>query len=195
MGSVTRQFAEFVAHTDALPEPIWQMSRLCLLDWCGAAIAGSAEPIAAPLLRTARMVDARTDATVVGSPLRASAPCAALLNGTFSHVLELDDVHIQAAIHGSATVWAAALAVAEQTGASAEATTLAFAVGYEVMARIGVLAGQRMLRENHHPTGVLGYFGAAAAAGRLLGLDPDRQAMAFGSQPARRAGRPRCAAP
>lgn len=180
MASITRELAQFVVRTDTLPAPIRHMARLCLLDWCGAAIAGSAEPIAAPLLQTLQLVDARADATVLGTPLRASAPWAALVNGSFSHVLELDDVHLPAAIHGSATVWAATLAVAEQTGAPAEAATLAFAVGYEVMARIGVLAGQRMIRENHHPTGVLGYFGAAAAAGRLLGLDAERQTMAFG---------------
>ncbi|WP_162566832.1 MmgE/PrpD family protein [Variovorax sp. SRS16] len=177
---LTALLCEFVAETSALPASAQAMSRLCLLDWLGATVAGSAEPIAGPLLRTLEQIDAAGPCTVIGSPIRCSAPHAAMLNGTFSHVLELDDVHLQAAIHGSAPVWAAALAVAQWVGASADQTTLAFALGYEAMARIGVPCGQRMIAENHHPTGVLGYFGAAAAAGRLLKLDARQQAMAFG---------------
>lgn len=177
---VTTLLGEFVARTSTLPASAQAMSKLCLLDWLGATLAGSAEPIAAPMLRTIERIDSSASSTVIGSAKRCSAPHAAMANGTFSHVLELDDVHLQAAIHGSAPVWAAALAVAEGTGATAEQATLAFALGYEVMARVGVPCGQRMIAENHHPTGVLGYFGAAAAAGRLLGLDARQMAMAFG---------------
>jgi 2-methylcitrate dehydratase PrpD len=102
------------------------------------------------------------------------------VNGTLSHTLELDDVHLQSATHGSAPVWAAVLAVGEWLQASPRDMTIAFALGYEVMARIGLPCGQRMISANHHPTGVLGYFGAAAAASRLLGLDAGKVAMAFG---------------
>lgn len=177
---VTRMLAEFVAHTQVLPDDVLRMANLCLLDWLGAAVAGSAEPIAAPLLRTLGMTDASRQASVIGSAVQCSAPHAAMVNGTLSHVLELDDVHLPAAIHGSAPVWAAALATGEWMGATANECTLAFALGYEVMARIGVPCGQRMIAQNHHPTGVLGYFGAAAAAGRLLKLGAAQQAAAFG---------------
>jgi 2-methylcitrate dehydratase PrpD len=156
------------------------MAGLCLLDWMGAAVAGSREPIALPLERALRGIDRCDQAGVVGSGTRLSAPHAAMLNATVSHVLELDDVHHGAAVHGSAVVWAAALAVAQWKKLSASDATVAFAAGYEVMARIGLACGQRMISNNHHPTGVLGYFGAAAAAGRLLALDAKQQAMAFG---------------
>lgn len=179
---LTHALAEFTvtATLSRLPQGVLRMADLCLLDWMGAAIAGSREAIAGPLARSLQAVDGCGQATVVGSGLRLSAPHAAMLNGTVSHVLELDDVHHAAAIHGSAVAWAAALAVAQWKGCSAADATVAFAVGYEVMARIGLACGQRMISNNHHPTGVLGYFGAAAAAGRLLGLDTREQAMAFG---------------
>ncbi|MES3001014.1 MAG: MmgE/PrpD family protein [Pseudomonadota bacterium] len=179
---VTQALAEFVATSSLsrIPQGPRKMADLCLLDWMGAAVAGGREPIALPLERTLRGIDRCDHAAVIGSGVRLSAPHAAMLNATLSHVLELDDVHHAAAVHGSAVVWAAVLAVAQWQRISAPDATLAFAVGYEVMARIGLACGQRMISENHHPTGVLGYFGAAAAAGRLLGLDATRQAMAFG---------------
>lgn len=180
--SITQALAEFVAGSSAddTPREVTDMAALCLLDWFAATVAGSREPVADPLHRVARLVGNGDQASVIGSRHRYTAPWAAMLNGTFSHALELDDVHHGAAIHGSAVCWAAALAVAELTGAGAAETTAAFALGYEIMARIGLPCGQRMIRENHHPTGVLGYFGACATAGRLLGLDARQQAIAFG---------------
>jgi 2-methylcitrate dehydratase PrpD len=179
---ITHQLAEFVAETSAadIPEAVLHMASLCLLDWTGAAVAGSREPIARVLESSVRQVDHGNQAAVIGSGYRYSAPHAAMINGTLSHVLELDDVHHGAAIHGSAVVWAAVLAAAQWTGASAAQATAAFCVGYETMARVGVACGLRMIQNHHHPTGVLGYLGAAAACGRMFGLDTARQAMAFG---------------
>lgn len=179
---ITLQLAEFVAQVrpDEIPVGVRTMASLCLLDWMGAAVAGSCEPIAQVLERGIRQVDRANQAGAIGSGFRYSAPHAAMINGTLSHVLELDDVHHAAAIHGSAVVWAAALAAAQWTGATAAQATTAFCVGYETMARVGLACGQQMIRNHHHPTGVLGYLGAAAACGRLFGLDPHRQAMAFG---------------
>jgi 2-methylcitrate dehydratase PrpD len=179
---ITLALAEFVSTLSParMPDAAMQMAHLCLLDWTGAAVAGSREAIAAPLARSLRSIDACEQASCIGSGARHSAPFAAMTNATLSHVLELDDVHHAAAIHGSAVAWAVALAVAQWRQASAVDATVAFAAGYEVMARIGTVCGQRMISNHHHPTGVLGYFGAAAAAGRLLRLDAREQAVAFG---------------
>ena len=53
--------------------------------------------------------------------------------------------------------------------------------GYQVMASLGDLLGPAELyRQGLHPTAVCGVFGAAAAAGRLAGLDPAALRAAFG---------------
>ena len=53
--------------------------------------------------------------------------------------------------------------------------------GYQVMASLGELLGPAELyRQGLHPTAVCGVFGAAAAAGRLAGLDPAALRAAFG---------------
>jgi len=182
-GAVTARLAEFVSEADwrSLPADVRAMARNCLLDWFAAAVAGSREKVLGPFERVVSQFGELETASIVGSDLRCSAPHAAMVNGTLSHVLELDDVHHGAAIHGSAVSWAAALAMGQSLGATAREATLAFALGYEVMARIGLPCGQRMMREHHHATGVLGYFGAGATAGRLLELNPLQQAMVFGA--------------
>ena len=53
--------------------------------------------------------------------------------------------------------------------------------GYQVMASLGELLGPAELyRQGLHPTAVCGVFGAAAAAGRLAGLDTGALRSAFG---------------
>ena len=76
---------------------------------------------------------------------------------------------------------AAAVAVGEDLDVSLSDLIGAFVAGYETMARVGLPIGAKMFKVYHvHPTGFLGYLGAAAAAGKLLGLSEGQLAMALG---------------
>src|SRR5262249_56554068 len=76
--------------------------------------------------------------------------------------------------HASGTVLPAALAVAERERASGPAFLAALAVGFEVSARIARTAvGLETVRGFHNP-GTQGPFGAAAAVGKLYGLNAER---------------------
>jgi 2-methylcitrate dehydratase PrpD len=70
--------------------------------------------------------------------------------------------------HPAVHVLPAALALAEQRGADAEAFLSALVVGYEVGSRLGAAS---QLRGAMHPHGTWGTIGAAAACARLLGAD------------------------
>nr|MBA3414878.1 MmgE/PrpD family protein [Chloroflexia bacterium] len=83
-------------------------------------------------------------------------------------------------VHGAAPIVPAALAVAEREGASGRAFLLAVALGYEAALRVGEAVNPSHYRF-FHPTGTAATFGAAAAAGSLLGLDADRMLDAFGT--------------
>ncbi|HEX2172444.1 MAG TPA: MmgE/PrpD family protein [Dehalococcoidia bacterium] len=182
MPPVTRDLARFVIglrYADLRPE-LTAMARSCLIDWLGIAIAGSRQPLAPILETVVDQLGGHSQATVVGTGRRTSTAQAALLNATFAHSLDYDDVHHRSGVHASAPVWAAALAIAEWRGLSAQAAMVAFVAGYEVMARIGRTVGMPMIQAHHHPTGVLGYYGAATAAGRLLDLDEEGLARAYG---------------
>jgi len=181
---ITRQLAEFLAapHRDF---PIDDAKR-SVLDWLGSALAGSREAPA----RMAQSVVARfgtsDEATVFGAG-RASAAGAALANGVASHILELDDVHKGATLHAGAPVIPAALAVAEREQVDGRRFLLAVALGYEAALRIGEAVNPSHYRY-WHPTGTAATFGAAAAAGSLLGLDAARTVDALGSAGTQAAG-------
>ena len=121
----------------------------------------------------------RGEATLWGRAERADALSAALLNGIAAHVLDFDDTHPHA-IHPSAPVWPAVLAVAEHRGASGAAILSAFAVGAEVALRVGNVVYPTHSEAGWHVTGTAGVFGAAAGSGLLLGLDEEELAHALG---------------
>jgi 2-methylcitrate dehydratase PrpD len=121
------------------------------------------------------------------SSARASAAAAALVNGIASHTLELDDVHKLSTLHAAAPVISAAFAVAEREHAAGEALILAVALGYDTAFRIGEAVNPSHYRY-WHPTGTAATFGAAAAAGSLIGLDGKQMNDAFGSAGTQAAG-------
>jgi 2-methylcitrate dehydratase PrpD len=123
----------------------------------------------------------------VFSAPRSSAAGAALANGVASHILELDDVHKGSTLHAAAPIIPAALAVAEREHADGRAFLLAVVVGYEAALRIGEAVNPDHYRF-WHPTGTAATFGAAAAAGSILGLDAAQMLDALGTAGTQAAG-------
>ena len=65
-------------------------------------------------------------------------------------------------------------------GASGQAMVTAFVIGVETAARIASVAQGGFHQVGFHPTGMIGVFGCALAAGRLMGLNERQLAMAQG---------------
>jgi len=119
--------------------------------------------------------------TVVGDPAGYAPPGAAMLNGTLAHSLDFDDTHAPGSLHPSAPIVPAALAAAEMAGADGKALIAAIVAGYELQIRLALaLDPAAHYDRGFHPTATCGAFGAAAAAGRLLGLDTEGHSNAFG---------------
>ena len=75
----------------------------------------------------------------------------------------------------------AALAAAEEAGASGARTIAAIVAGYEIQIRLSMALGPSDHYERgFHPTATCGAFGAAAAVGNVLGLDAAQIESAFG---------------
>jgi 2-methylcitrate dehydratase PrpD len=177
--TVARALAEFlVARTAAgIPPATRASARRCLLDLVGAAAAGQATAAA----RAARAVAV---ATFAGGPARVwftgqrRRPAgAALANSAAASALDVDDGHRAAAGHPGAAVIPAALAVAEETGAGGADLLAAIVLGYEVAVRVAAARDYATL--DTVSSGRWGPFGAAAAAGWLRRLAPDRLAHAL----------------
>jgi 2-methylcitrate dehydratase PrpD len=164
-------------------------ARQCILDWLGCALSGSTEPLA-QLLRAEFADEAALAgdsvpgkpglATVIGSRQRLTARSAALVNGSAGHALDYDDTNLVGGLHATTAVLPAALALAEQTGASGADLLTAYIVGVEVCARLRVVIGDVHYRHGWHITSTLGVYGAAAAAGWLLKLDAGQFGRAVG---------------
>jgi 2-methylcitrate dehydratase PrpD len=88
----------------------------CLLDWLGCTLAGSIEPLAR-ILRD-EFEDKPGIAAVIGADLRVRARAAALINGATGHALDFDDSSLWGGGHITGVAASAALALAEQLGAS-----------------------------------------------------------------------------
>ena len=161
------------AHARAIPPAVLDAARLCLADWMSVAIGAATEPAG----RIVRDTVAQWGSTGRASVLfggTAAAPFAALANGTLAHCLDFDDTYVDAVTHTSAPVWAATLALGEETEVPESAMLAAFITGFEVAARVGHGLGQAVTARGWHGTGVFGRIGAAAAAAALLQLDAER---------------------
>jgi 2-methylcitrate dehydratase PrpD len=97
-----------------------------------------------------------------------------------AHALDYDDTHVRGMGHPSAPLIPAVLAVAEWKGASGKAALEAFIAGFEVETRIGRGMGLKHYDRGWHSTATFGRFGAAVAAGKLLGLSLEQMKMAMG---------------
>jgi 2-methylcitrate dehydratase PrpD len=186
--SVSRRLAEVTsaARYSDLPDPVRTDTRRAILDWLGSATAGSIERPARLAQQVTRTLGDSSHATVFSAP-RSSAAGAAFANGVASHILELDDVHKGSTLHAAAAVIPAALAVAEREHATGSAFVLAVALGYEAAFRVGEAVNPDHYRF-FHPTGTAATFGAAVAAGSLLGLSADQMLDALGTAGTQAAG-------
>lgn len=166
---------------EELPAEVQARTKELVLDLLGVALRGSGEPSSRPALAVARDASEVGRASLIGAGATTSAAWAALANGTAAHAIEMDDVTTESSLHPGVAVIPAALALAEDTGASPVTFLEAVVAGYEVTMRVGnALNPASAYARGFHPTGVAGAFGAAMAAGRLLGLDAPSLTRALG---------------
>jgi 2-methylcitrate dehydratase PrpD len=179
MKTLLETLASFVAGVtrDRLPDPVVTSLIDRLLDTVGLCLAAVPLETSGQALSVARRWGGSPEASVVGSPTRLPASSAAFVNGVLAHSLDFDDTHLPSVLHPSSTVLPAALAAAEQTGASPGDVLAAAAAGYEVCVRTGMAAYDRQLgnstffERGWHATSICGTLAAAAVGARLAGLD------------------------
>lgn len=180
--TIARQLARFVAGCDLarVPTPVVERAKLHVMDTLAAALAGAAVKSSKIVARVVKGLGGKRRCTVVGNRFKTSAALAALANGTIGHAVEIDDDHRTSVLHPGVAVVPAALAMAEQTGAGGKQLLEGVIAGYDVMTRLGDAFLGTQYHEGFHPTGTCGVFGAAAAAGRILGLAGEPLVAAFG---------------
>ncbi len=165
-----------------LHRPITQGDRtraaLHVLDWIGCAVIGATTAPGEVMKDYGRYEPGGSSKAIGVGDVRAET--AAFVNGAFGNVLEMDDIHRTSVLHPGPVVIPAALATAQATGAETTAFLDALIHGYEVVIRIGASVGLGHYKYFHN-TATCGPFGAAAAAGSVLGLNDAQMSDALGN--------------
>jgi 2-methylcitrate dehydratase PrpD len=186
--SITARLAGFVAplRYQDLPDDVRKLAGLLLMDALGCGLVGSSTPEANKLRRSASALGGGSGDTVIwGTNERAPLPLAVMANSVSVHCRELDDISL--AYHAGSVVVPAAVCTAAAVGASGSDLITAIAAGYEASFRVAAGGAPKNVpgflpfkNVGWHSTSLFGPFGAATAAGKLLGLDEEHLRWTLG---------------
>lgn len=185
LGAYTGELARFAAEFSyaQVPADVRSFNQGIVLDTLGGTLAASSGRygLRGTLGKVVLQQGGTPEATLVGLGVKSSLVQAALYNGTLAYYCDIDANHTGSIMHAPAVVVPAALAAAEARGASGEDVLAAVVLGIDVACRVSYAIGPTALYDRgFHPSSVCGAFGAAAAVGRILGLDSQQMANAFG---------------
>jgi 2-methylcitrate dehydratase PrpD len=191
---ITQNLARFVveARWDDVPEPVRHEAKRAPLNFFAVALAGCRTgPVELALQSLAEFSD-RRQATVIGRGERMDALSAAFLNAAGANVFDFCDTHLPTVIHPTAPVAPALFALAELRRVTGPDLLLAFLLGVELQCRIGGAISPGHYAKGWHITSSCGVFGAATAAGKLIGLDQGRMVWALGNASTQSSGLCEC---
>jgi 2-methylcitrate dehydratase PrpD len=179
---ISAQLAEYVVglNYSDIPQDVIRIAKVSILDQLGVMLAGSGRGEGVkPFVDLAR-ASGGAGATVIGNGFATSPVLAAFANGAMAHALDFEDTHDATLIHPYASVLPAALAIAEEQGASGEHLLAAVVAGSDLSCRLAMAFEGAVERPNgFFMLPMLGAFGATAAAAKLMQLTVAETIQAF----------------
>jgi len=187
-GEVTRTLARYLVGSrySDLPDNVRREGVRTLLNYVGVAIGGSHHQTVDIAVAALAPFSGPQQASLLGRTERFDIMNAAFINGVSSHIFDYDDTHLKTIIHPGGPVVSAIMALAQMQPVSGADFLNALVLGVETACRIGNAVYPEHYDVGWHITGTAGVLGAAAAAGRLLGLNEQQMVWALGlaaSQP------------
>lgn len=191
---VTERLVHLVVDTgwDGLPATATHQARRSLMNFFAVALAGCRDATVETALATLAGFSGGGRATLIGRRERIDALAAAFINAAGANVLDFCDTHTPTAIHPTAPLAPALLALGELTPVSGRDLLLALVLGQEVACRVGLAMSPNHYNKGWHITATCGVFGAAAGCGKLLRLDTERMTWALGIAATQAAGLCEC---
>ena len=167
----TEQLADFIAglrFEDLSPEAVAN-AKLAIIDTVGVATFGASLPWSRIVAEVGQETGGPGKSTIWGRDWATTPAVAALVNGTASHAVELDDRHHALSIHNGGSTVPAAIALAEHTGATGQDLVLAVACGYEVAFRVARATYEAITQ--FYWVSIRNIWGSTTAGGKILGLE------------------------
>lgn len=186
----TQVLAAFAASLslETVPAGVQACAKGLVLDALACALAGYQGEETPQIAAFAGALGQSRETSVIGGD-RLSLAGATVLNGFLISAVTMCDTHRATLTHIMPEVLPPALAIAERDEVSGNDLLSAVIAGCEIATRIGMGLDYPVFRaKGWHGPGVMGPFGAAAAAGRLLGFDAETMARAFGLAGSQAAG-------
>ncbi|MGA7790713.1 MAG: MmgE/PrpD family protein [Xanthobacteraceae bacterium] len=190
----TERLARLAADTrwDDLPAPVVHQAKRSFLNFFAVALTGYRNETIETALAALADFSGGKQAAIIGRREHIDALNAAFLNAAGANVLDFCDTHVPTAIHPTAPLLPALLALAELRPVSGRDLILAFVLGQEVECRVGLAMSPSHYNRGWHITATCGVFGAAAGSGKLLGLRTEQMVWALGSAATQAAGLCEC---
>ncbi|HEY8524652.1 MAG TPA: MmgE/PrpD family protein [Acidimicrobiales bacterium] len=179
--TAARQLARFARdiYAHGAPESVTGRAAEILVDQLGLQIGCARLAWCEAVHDYVCSVRSEGPSTVLVHGARAHPEVAAFANATFGHGQDFDDTCMKVQTHAGAVVVPVALAVGEAVGAHGSELVRAIVAGLEVMLRAAHAVSPDCLRRGHHTPPAAGPFGAAVAAGLLMGFDEDELVRAL----------------
>ncbi len=171
-----------------IPDDVRHEARRSLGNYMGCAIGGSPHPAVDLALKALSPFSGERTASVLGRSERLDPLHASLMNGISSHVEDYDDTTPKNYSHTSSPVGSALFAYASANRVRGRDFVEAFILGFEASSRVGNVVYPAHYDVGWHMTGTIGVFGAAAAIGKLIGLNEQQMVWALGLAATQSAG-------
>jgi 2-methylcitrate dehydratase PrpD len=180
----TATLARYAANLryEDIPPEVLERARNTICDTVGATIFGYRLPWSQMIVDYAKTYGPGGRSRILGpGGGLAQPPMAAFANGASAHAFELDgSTKPSVGVHPCATIFPAALAVAQERGFGGRELITAFVAATEVVLRIGSATRHSNEIRGFHAPGTTGPFGAAIGVGKLFGFDEAKMTNALG---------------
>jgi len=180
--AVSEQLGAFAAalRWEDIPREVRSRARHLILDAVGCALAARRFDFSGPSIQAIADLAGEGDSVVIGQKRRLPLRDAVLANGILAHGLDYDDTHSEGIVHLTVSAFPTVLAVSSNQDLKIKDLLTAYIIAVEAGARLGAVAKGAFHQVGFHPTGVIGAFACALAAGKLYGLDATQLAQAQG---------------
>ncbi|MFI6347439.1 MmgE/PrpD family protein [Streptomyces sp. NPDC050560] len=163
-----------------VPDSALDAARTLVLDFLGVAVAGASTEEGRRVHHVLAGLGRQGPSSVPRGRRGFDPATAALITGTMGYSIGLTDTHALSITHPGPSVIAAALAQAEAGDSSGRELLTAVVLGVEAVVRIGAVVNPSHRARGFHPTATCNPFGAAVAAGHLLGAGRRELTWALG---------------